>query len=236
MIEREGRSEPFMVSDRGIVLALVLSLAVGLVFGLAPGLDLAAADVFYAGNGQFVGATRYGRMLRLVFEIAPFAILAAAVLSFGLRRAGRSIRAPTGRGLSVLVVSLILGPGLLVNVALKDHWHRPRPMQVDVFGGKAAFSPFERRDGACLRNCSFVSGEEASSFWSVAPALMAPPAWRAAALAAALLYAVAAGLLRMAFGGHFLSDTLFAALFTWLVIAVVWRAVLGRNGRASTDR
>ena len=236
MDRREGGSEPFMVSNRGIALALGLCLAVGLAFGLAPGLDLGAAAVFYAGQGQFVGATRLGRSLRLVFEVLPFVILAVATVLFVLRRAGRPVRAPTGRGLTVLALSLALGPGLLVNVALKDHWHRPRPVQVEAFGGPDAFRPFSRRDGACRRNCSFVSGEEASSFWSVAPALMAPPAWRAGALAAALLYAAAAGTLRMAFGGHFLSDTLFAALFTWLVIAGVWRAILGRNRRPSTLR
>lgn len=62
---------------------------------------------------------------------------------------------------------------------------------------------------------------------------MVAPLFRAAALAAALAYAAATGLLRMGFGGHFLSDTLLAALFTWLVIAAVWRAVLGfRSPRA----
>ena len=236
MGQREAGSLPFMVSDRGVTLALALLVAVGLVFGLAPGLDLGAAAAFYAGDGHFLGATAPGRAVRLVFEIAPFAILLLAAVLFLLRRAGRALRAPTGRGLMVLVLSLALGPGLLVNVALKDHWHRPRPAQVDAFGGTATFRPFERRDGACRRNCSFVSGEEASSFWSIAPALMAPPAWRVAALAAALLYAAAAGTLRMAFGGHFLSDTLFAALLTWLVVALVWRAVLGRTGSPSTDR
>ena len=234
-----GRGEggtPFMVSNRGIALALVLGAAVALAFGLAPGLDLGAAAAFYAGDGRFVGVTGLGRTLRLVFEILPFAILLLAAAMVVLRRAGLAVWAPTARGLAVLALSLALGPGLLVNVALKDHWHRPRPTQVDAFGGTSAFVPFERRDGACRRNCSFVSGEEASSFWSVAPALMAPPAWRAVALAAALLYAAAAGTLRMAFGGHFLSDTLFAALLTWLVVALVWRAVLGRQGRAATDR
>ena len=114
-------------------------------------------------------------------------------------------------------------------MALKDHWHRPRPVQVTEFGGPQPFRPVGWPGGTCERNCSFVSGEGASSFWSVAPALMVPPAWRAAALAAALAYAAATGLLRMAFGGHFLSDTLLAALFTWLVVAAVWRALLGHR-------
>ena len=121
--------------------------------------------------------------------------------------------------LVMLVASLALGPGLLVNVALKDHWHRPRPVQVIEFGGADPFRPYDRLDGSCVRNCSFVSGEGASAFWTVAPALLLPPPWHAVALGGALCFAAAAGGLRMAFGGHFLSDTVFAALFTWLVVA-----------------
>jgi len=128
-----------------------------------------------------------------------------------------------------MVLSLALGPGLLVNVGLKDHWHRPRPVQVTAFGGPDAFRPFDTRDGQCRRNCSFVSGEGSSSFWTVAPALLAPPPWRTLALGAALLFAAATGLLRMAFGGHFLSDTLFAALLTWFVIAATWALVFRRR-------
>ena len=52
------------------------------------------------------------------------------------------------------------------------------------------------------------------------------------ALAARWRSGSAASLLRMAFGGHFLSDTLFAALFTWLVIIapglVPSRSLVGR--------
>ena len=42
-----------------------------------------------------------------------------------------------------------------------------------------------------------------------------------------------AGLLRIAFGGHFLSDTILSALLTWLVIIATWRIVIGR--RAASD-
>ena len=120
-------------------------------------------------------------------------------------------------------LSLALGPGLLVNTMLKDHSHRPRPAQVQQFGGLEAFRPFYRFDGACLRNCSFVSGEGSTAFWTVAPALLVPLAYRAPAVAAALLFGAMTGLLRMAFGGHFLSDTVFGALLTWLVILACWR-------------
>lgn len=226
----EGAGDrPFMVSWRGVVLASALTGAVVAVFTASPGLDLAAAGVFYEGGGRFAGATPLGGALRRLFAVAPFLALAgAAALTLRRRLTGRGA-APTGRALATLALSFALGPGLLVNVMLKDHWHRPRPVQVSAFGGPDGFRPLGLPGGECRRNCSFVSGEGASGFWTVAPALMAPPAWRGAALGAALLLALATGLLRMAFGGHFLSDTLLAVLFTWLVIAGVWRVVLGRH-------
>lgn len=218
---------PFMVSNRGVALAIGLAGLVVAVFALDPGLDLAAAGLFYEGGGRFAAVTPAGEALRRLFYLVPFALLLGALALFLLGRSGRRVPAPSGRALAVLALSLALGPGLLVNVALKDHWHRPRPVQVTAFGGADTFRPVGLPGGDCARNCSFVSGEGASSFWSVAPALMVAPPFRAAALAAALLYAGATGLLRMGFGGHFLSDTLLAALFTWLAIAAVWRAILG---------
>ena len=28
-----------------------------------------------------------------------------------------------------LIATMAIGPGLIVNLGLKDHWHRPRPIQ-----------------------------------------------------------------------------------------------------------
>jgi lipid A 4'-phosphatase len=232
-IEDGPAQPPFMMSNRGVGLALALVVLVVALFALNPGFDLAAAGYFYAGEGRFVGVTPLGVHLRQLFSLLPFFILGGAAVLYGLRRLGTSVPAPTGRALAMLALSLALGPGLLVNDLLKDHWHRPRPVQVTQFGGTETFRPLGLPGGDCNRNCSFVSGEGSSSFWSVAPALLVPLPWRAAALGAALVYAAATGLLRMAFGGHFLSDTLLAALFTWLVIAAVWRALIGNRSPAS---
>ena len=99
---------------------------------------------------------------------------------------------------------MALAPGLIVNAALKQHAHRPRPVHVTEFGGPDAFKPWYQFNGACAVNCSFASGEAAQGFWVVAPALLAPPQWRAAALGAAFAFGVGASVLRMAFGGRLL--------------------------------
>jgi membrane-associated PAP2 superfamily phosphatase len=120
-----------------------------------------------------------------------------------------------------LIVSLALGPGLLVNVVLKEGWARPRPGMVTEFGGDYTFMPWWDPRGACDSNCSFVSGETSSAVWMTAPAMLAPPPWRYVALATAGVYGIAFASMRMLTGGHFLSDVIFAAIFTGLVIWAV---------------
>ncbi len=213
-----------VTSNRSLLVALAAILVMAVVFGLFPDLDLAAARLFYTGDGHFVGQGTAGHALRRVFYGAPFAILGLMLVLFLAGRAGRAAPwAPGGRGIAFLALSLALGPGLLVNTILKDHSHRPRPAQVAEFGGPSEFRPFYALDGTCERNCSFVSGEGSAAFWTVGPALLAPASMQPGALAGALVFGVSVSLLRMAFGGHFLSDTIFAALFTWLVLIATWR-------------
>ena len=40
-----------------------------------------------------------------------------------------------------LFLGLLVGPGLVVNGILKDHWGRARPAEIIEFGGTAHFSP-----------------------------------------------------------------------------------------------
>ena len=119
-----------------------------------------------------------------------------------------------------LVATVAIGPGLLVNLSLKDHWHRPRPINTQEFSGPSDFKPWYESDGACKKNCSFVSGEAATGFWMVAPAMVLPPPWRGPAILAAFAFGVAASLLRVAFGGHYLSDVLLGGLVTLIVIEI----------------
>ena len=221
-----------MRSTRVLAASAAAVVLAALVFLLAPHLDLGVASLFVGADRKFVGDTAFGRALRAIFETIPFLIAIGYVALYALRRLGGvRVWAPNGAALAVVLSSLALGPGLLTNVILKDHSHRPRPAQVHDFGGPFAFKPFWQFDGDCARNCSFVSGEGSSAFWTVAAALVVPPPLRAVAVGAAVAFGVVAGLLRIAFGGHFLSDTVFAALFTWLVILGCWRAVVALTGR-----
>lgn len=205
---------------RAIAAVTAALAACSLVFGLWPELDLAAAAFFYR-DGQFFAADG----LRSVFYWLPATLLGGALLLWALGRTGLVRVAPSGRAAIFLALTMALGPGLVTNVLLKEHSGRPRPVQVTQFGGAAEFRPWHSFDGACPKNCSFVSGEASASAWTLAPALLAPAPVRGAAIAAALAFGAATGAMRMAYGGHFASDVLFGELLTLLIVLAAARAM-----------
>ena len=133
-----------------------------------------------------------------------------------------------------LIATISIGPGLIVNLGLKDHWHRPRPNQTQDFNGPNPFRPWWDDSGACRKNCSFVSGEAATGFWMVAPASVLPEPWQGPAIVAAFAFGAGASLLRMAFGGHYLSDVLLGGLVTLIVIEIA-RLLLWRRAGVERD-
>ena len=200
------------------------------VFALWPELDLIVARYFFHA-GSFFGGDEDLRFARDFFRVTPFVVLAAYAALWLARRSGVKLPwAPSGRAVIFLIVTIAIGPGLIVNLGLKDHWGRPRPYQTQGFSGQDPFRPWYATDGACKRNCSFVSGEAATAFWTVAPASLLPPPWRAPALVAAFVFGAAASLLRLAFGGHYLSDVLLGGLVTLIVIEAARRLIWPRGG------
>jgi len=80
----------------------------------------------------------------------------------------------------------------------------------------------------CERNCSFVSGDVSAALSFLAVALLVPARRRGWALAGTALMAGGIGFARMVAGAHFLSDVLFAGLFTLLVVQICYRLIMPR--------
>ena len=213
-----------------IILTVVLTLLTGLIFFLFPNLDLDVARSFYNPQSGFVGITPWGRMGRSIGADVPFIVPGVMLIAYIFKRRGWAVPyAPTGKSLIFLGLSFALSTGVLVNLVMKDHLHRPRPSHITEFGGPWDFRPFYKFDGQCPRNCSFPSGEASAAFWLVAPASLAPAPYTPLAIGGALVFGAATSLLRMAIGGHFLSDVLFGGLLTLLVNFAVYRWVFGRK-------
>lgn len=206
---------------------LAATLIVSLLLVAAPGLDLAVSGLFHVPGVGFP-AERIGVLVDLR-ELGQTAVAAVAVagllaLLIPLAASGARFVVPPRAGL-FLLLSLILGPGLLVNTVLKDSWGRARPRDVSAFGGDLPFTgPWAMVDH-CARNCSFVSGEASSAIFLLAVAVLVPASWRKATVIGTLLFALALSVNRIAFGGHFLSDVVIAWLLTLLVMLLVHAAV-----------
>ncbi len=208
------------------------------IFTSFPEIDLWVARLFAAPDGSFpLAANPALGLLRNFYKylfIALFSVCLTMLL-FNLC-VRREMKIPAQIWSFVCAVFL-LGPGLLVNVILKNNWGRARPSQIEEFGGTAQFTPPLLFADECKRNCSFVSGE-GSTIASVMIVLVVL-AWHAFPDRRRLLVAVAVPLgtigvvLRIIKGRHFLSDTLFAALFSALVILVLYGIFsIGKHRRA----
>ncbi len=199
----------------GVVAAAILFLGF-------PDIDLGFSRLFYRpGEGFFPRGTLavdilYELAIVIVYAVAIF--VAGASLARLVPRLKRLWVRP--RVIAFIALSLALGPGLIVNTLLKDNVGRARPFMVTEFGGSKIFSPALVPSDQCARNCSFVSGHAAATFFLVTFAfLVRTPRRRRLAMAGALAFGAASGQGRIALGAHFLSDVVFAGL---IVYAVAW--------------
>ncbi len=215
------------IRDNPIAVCLLAVAATSAIFLAFPGIDPWFSELFYRSRGGFwLRRSDVLGLFRATNDILIAVIVAALVASVVIRiaRPDRQSLVPPAVTL-FLVSTLVLGPLLLVNVLLKEHWGRPRPVQVDLFGGDAPYVEVWRITDWCAGNCSFVSGEASSAIWLVAVALVLPQAVRRPAVVVAALYALLLSLNRIAFGGHFLSDVLISFGLTLLLIAVCYRVI-----------
>ena len=236
------RRKPWPARQREWLLLGASFLGLALLFSIWPGLDLAASGFFYQAPGPGTGAGVVGvgvgvgkfvgnqfAVIGWIHEALPWfgraSALVGLVLLLRTSRPG-PIQLRWWRRWLALGLLMLLGNGLVVNGLLKEGWGRARPVDVQVFGGPASFSPALLASSQCDSNCSFVSGHAATGFGLLAVGMLGPAATRRRWLKVGLLAGLAAGLIRIAQGGHFLSDVLFSGWVMWLCAALLREAWL----------
>jgi len=217
---------------------VTLAFVATVPFWLSP-IDLIVADWFY----QLVDSDKAWALSdywlwRFLFLLAPW--LAAGVGLIGVTFLLLGVRRRQDKQLRVygvyLLLSVIVGPGLIVNAIFKDHWDRPRPRDIQVFGGTEHYTPplaiGAKGNSFPCGHCSvaFVLG----SFYLV---------WRRRfpnrayiVLAASIILGLVMGVARMAAGGHFLSDIIWSAILTWSALLFLYWIVLRIPWREDATR
>lgn len=199
-----------------------MMMAMAVLFMAWPELDLIVARDFYHPEIRFQ-AGRDMWLFKGLYLGVPWITKCVIVISLGILLMGwlkpRIDRLPhwptlVGKQVIYVLLALALGPGLVVNAALKDHWGRARPSQLVEFGGDKRFSPAWHFSDQCEQNCSFTSGHAAIGFFPLAMAWLFKGRRRMQILTGGVAFGLLVGLARMAQGGHFLSDVVFSG---WII-------------------
>ena len=209
-----------------VLLPLIVLLGLTLLFWLTR-VDIYILKPFYnnkeewfLGNGLlWILLHKYGSLPGILLGVASLITL---VLSLFVRKFFLYRKAAL-----FLILSLALGPGLITNTLLKDHWGRARPMQVKEYGGSEEYTKvWARTDFVDGR--SFPSGHASIGFFLMTPFFVLRKKkikWAKAFLIIGLIYGGLMGFGRMLQGAHFPSDVVWAAgivYFTSLFLAYLF--------------
>lgn len=187
------------------------------VFANYLGWDLAVQFYFY----DPATAEWSGRQNTLMVGLYQYSVLPALILGliglFGYLGGilFRKLR-PWRKIYLYLFAVLIVGNGILANALFKSFWGRPRPAQVNEFGGTQNFEPCLWIDLASYGK-SFPCGHATMGFYFFALALLLKGLARQLCIAFAIGFGALIGLSRLSYGGHFLTDVVWAAILMWLV-------------------
>lgn len=189
-----------------------------------PAIDLYVSSLFFTetfyDNAFFNFLYKYGELVG--FAIGGFVGI-VLLLSFVKKEKWIKWRA----GALMVLLTLVIGAGVITNSCFKEYWGRPRPKQIVEFGGHHAYRPFwyphlpSKKDP----QKSFPSGHVAMGFYYLSLCLAAKRYGSRALWYTGLFLTLfwGGGLMvgRVVQGAHFVSDVLAAALLMWLVALTI---------------
>mgnify|MGYP000231281273 FL=1 len=221
-----------------ITLLAATLMAVSFIFVGFPQIDITVSALFYKPEQNFLLRNTplhlfVDSWIRPSIKYLTVTLVVACVYKLFL---GKS---PIKRRFNIvafLFSSFLLGPVLLVNGLLKEFIGRARPKNIIEYGGTKIFSPAYFPADQCETNCSFVSGDAAVAFSTIAFALLFKGKLRFQLVAIALSFGVLVSIYRLGTGAHFLSDTVLSGLFCILIILILERMLLRKADQTSRAR
>lgn len=204
----------------GVVATLLLELS---------GLDLALAREFYvpggANEGWAFGREQPWAWLYDYGEAPAWVLGVGALILYAASKAGK-VRQEYQRRCLVVVLTIALGPGLVVNGILKEYWGRPRPAQISLFGGQTDYRPVWHPGGPG-QGRSFTCGHCSMAFAVSSAVAFYPihPVLSVGAFVAGTAYGIVMSVARMAQGGHFATDCLWSGIIVIALLVLLYDCV-----------
>ena len=196
-----------------------------LLFFLFPNLDIHFSKLFFY-EEKFISEKHiFIKNLRsflkdFMIVISVFSLLLiVACMMFKKKKKVFFLKSRTKLILLGFIVGPVIGCGLIANFYFKDNWGRARPINIQEFGGDKIYTkPFTISD-QCKKNCSWIGGEASAAFsFITGTIILKNPIY----LIINLIFGIVVSLCRIAMGGHFLSDNIFAMIFM-IYLAILYK-------------
>jgi len=225
-----------MLPRRSVLKGIIIILAT-FIFGLVAtaaidsiGGDLAWTAKFYHAGGfgeGWIHAREFPWNVLYEYGEYPGVLILACVMILYISALIGRVPRQYAKPCLVAILSIAIGPGLLVNVILKDCWGRPRPAEITAFGGGKEFRPVWKPGGPG-EGKSFTCGHCAMAFSLASVAAFYPihPVLAGCGLVGGITYGSIMGVARMVQGGHFPTDVLWSGVLILMLISLLYYVVL----------
>ncbi len=200
------------------LLFLVLALMLATLLNYLSDGDRVLAQQILGSDGSWPGVDRFPwKFLYTWAPIPGFFLAGCAIVTLLTGFFLPNLKKWRGAAVFLLLV-LAIGPGLLVNVLLKDQLGRARPREIVECGGKHPYTEIWEK-GTTGANSSIPSGHASIAFYTLAPWFILRG--KTQRLARVFLvfgagFGLSVGLARMLQGGHFLNDVLWSGGIVYL--------------------
>lgn len=205
------------------MLVYIAGIIIGIVLHYYPDFDIKLATIMYQSVPWY---SKFINYLVKLFCLAWAMLTIYSVINKIKKLGLRSIFAVKHYLNEIYLSSvLLLGPGILVHYVIKPFFVRPRPWQTNIFGGEIEFTPVLTYNQLIEANTivdqvSFVSGHVAAVSAILALTFITQQKrW----LYLSILLSLMVGMGRMIEGAHWLSDILFAWIFTYITAHILWK-------------
>lgn len=229
-IRRKREKPDFM--DRTLRLSIIVLCEVFFLFEFS-GVDLWIQDHLYSFSNRQWLIDANDPIPRLLFYTGPkilIWIIALALLAVAIFHGRVPFLKIPRRDISIAVLTIATAPAL---VALgKSTTNTLTPAQIRRYGGDAphvkVIERYPDNDRPVKRGRAFPAGHASGGFALLSLAGLATTRrGRATGLAIGLVFGTTMGLYQMLKGAHYLSHTLFTAIFCWIIF-LLWRRFLLR--------
>ena len=215
-----------MINTKLLNILILFFILSSLIFKFYPQVDIVISSLFY-NDGFYLKGSFYEQFF--YYSIRP--IIASVVIgSLGVffynYFSKKNIFLLGKRKLLYIILVISLTPGIIVEYGFKQNFERPRPKEIELFGGKKEFYPaytFAKQNSK-----SFISGHSAAAFSLVGIALLFYKRKRLFILLS-LGYGLGMIIARIMAGGHFFSDVLLSALLVLIANILLYKAICNQD-------